>query len=137
MMVLAFGCAGMFALASAAYVSAGWNLFEFHAATKDDAGFLVYACPVLAITCALMGTPKYLALRRLRIHGVEVTGAVLELGIMYRGHRDVHYSYVFQGRTFTDKNSFDLTRATRLAQGQAVTVVLDPGKPTRHFVLLD
>ena len=72
---------------------------------------------------------------RLRSIGETVTGAVLKMGIKYRGYQDVHYQFMTSGKTYQNKKSIFMWRRDDLGQGSALSIVIDPTDPSDHVFL--
>jgi hypothetical protein len=73
-------------------------------------------------------------IRRVVVGGAGVPGVVGSIGF-FRGRGRVEYVYTFQGRQYQGSQAVQSSAVTRsLAQGQAVTVMVDPARPERAFV---
>jgi hypothetical protein len=73
-------------------------------------------------------------IRRVVAGGAGVPGVIGSIGF-FRGRGRVEYVYTFQGRQYQGGQAIQSTAVTRsLAQGQAVTVMVDPARPERAFV---
>lgn len=100
----------------------------------DAAAFFRLIAPAVTVAGLILLLWRIRSIRAVVSGGDEVPGIVAGIDFV-RGRGRIGYVYTYRGQKYLSSNALQVSAITRsLAQGQEVTVMVDPLKPKRAFV---